>query len=200
MHNENNNRCKELTHNIDVITDSQQNDSQQDDEQQEESIIKHEDGVIISTNNPITTTTTTDSLPILKINILKLCGYIPKTKKEYDIVCNEIKVSLFGKQEQYDNDISSIDFYKRSSELLESNIAIHSDTNAEVIIKENDDHSNSWCNISYPEYITIFDNEHDTTKPTNIIHVSTIWKQIQSEINNNPTKTKIEVLIHRIIK
>merc|ERR1711862_724585 len=114
-----------------------------------------------------TTTTTNNNnneiennnLPILCINISKLCGYIPKTNEEYNTICNDIKISLFGNNNT-DNDIS-INFYNHCCELLESNIAIHSDTTSSITTTEKkevnnnkeEDNNYSWFNVSYPEYI-----------------------------------------------
>jgi hypothetical protein len=88
---------------------------------------------------PITT-----SLPVLFINLFKLCGYLPSSVEEFTEIQHSLETSLLGQHNQdnenagaVDTDTTntstigdglSMDFAARSAELLEMGTALHADT------------------------------------------------------------------------
>lgn len=120
------------------------------------------------------------SLPMLIISLEKLCGYIPQTREDYLQQKHHVEVALYGAESLSDSDdsvLSSLHFSKHASELLEFDIAIHSDTCFSEISNTCPEQY-STVTISYPEYILVNNNIDGDTTSEHLQKVSVMWKHI----------------------
>jgi len=153
-------------------------------------------------------------MPLLLINLEKLCGYKPSTSEEVENLKEQLLEALVGSASNYEGsyedeigDGFSLEFIERSSELFDSEIAIHSDTKESVSLPsitgsckridskptEHFDEIMSQITIPYPKFLTVPSQEvankdsHKSMKLT-----SRVWKEIM-----HPHKIAI---VDRILK
>ena len=140
-----------------------------------------DDGHSVSSSSSVISLSPPSSLPVLVISLEKLCGYIPQTREDYLQQKHHVEVALYGAESLSDSDdsvLSSLHFSKHASELLEFDIAIHSDTN----FSENSStcpEQYSTVTISYPEYILVNNDIDGDTTSEHLQKVSVMWKHIQ---------------------
>lgn len=142
------------------------------------------------------------TMPLLAVQLDKLCGYIPSDEHESKQLAEELCGALLGLQvdnldvdgDREDNGESverhekqsgygdglSLDFTARAVELLEAGVAHHMDTAQQKLIfgEENDDaHKYNYAFVPYPEFIKVNSNNADGDMPS-IMATAKIWKRI----------------------
>ena len=121
------------------------------------------------------------SLPVLLLDLEKLCGYQPSCKEEVERVTKEIREALLGisskedasnsLQEENLQDSTSLDFVARSNELFDAGIAQHF-TDVEGDSSEN---GVPLAIVNYPEFLPLplLLDDSSTLIPTRIL-----WKKV----------------------
>lgn len=118
------------------------------------------------------------SLPVLLLDLEKLCGYQPSSKEEVERVTKEIREALLGISSKEDSnslqqenlqDSTSLDFVARSNELFDAGIAQHF-TDVEGDLTEN---GVPLAIVNYPEFLPLPLEDSSTLIPTRIL-----WKKV----------------------
>jgi hypothetical protein len=114
-----------------------------------------------------------NSLPVLLLDLEKLCGYQPSDEEEVERITKEIREALLGTSSKNDffEDATSLDFVTRSNELFDAGIAQH------FTDVENDgiDIKIPLAIVNYPEFLPLWrkEEESSTLIPTRIL-----WKKV----------------------
>lgn len=141
------------------------------------------------------------SMPLLVVELDKLCGYVPSDEDEAKELKNELYQALLGIQmeetqvndcnknendqrpEQNDKDLCygdglSLDFITRAVELLEAGMAHHSDTLQHDLMNVQERNNLNYVFVPYPEFLPISTNNIDENSETSIMATKKIWKRI----------------------
>ncbi len=144
------------------------------------------------------------SLPLLAVELDKLCGYTPSDEHEAKRLADELCEALLGvkgseaevgeagsksKQNDRNDDLYegysygdglSLNFTSRAVELLEAGVAYHSDTLQRDTIIANEDSDEKKLNhafVPYPEFMQLPASQCDDDEPS-IMATTKIWKRI----------------------
>ena len=113
------------------------------------------------------------SLPVLLLDLEKLCGYQPSNQEEIERITKEIREALLGISSKHDSfeDATSLDFVARSNELFDAGIARH------YTDIESDEHDNNvpLVIVSYPEFLPFLQQEEESST---LIPTRVLWKKV----------------------
>jgi hypothetical protein len=113
------------------------------------------------------------NLPVILIDIEKLCGYKPADEDEAAILFQQIRNSLLGPSEELDVSISedqtAFEYIERSNQLFEERIARHGTDHS---IPSNKDCS--LLPVNYPEFLPL--KQDDGT--LSLVSTARLWKSI----------------------
>lgn len=114
------------------------------------------------------------NLPVILIDIEKLCGYIPTDVDEAESLFQQIQHSLLGQAEEPDacisEDQTSFEYIERSNQLFEEGIARHGTNESEFTNKDC-----SLVCVNYPEFLPL--EQYDGT--STLVSTARLWKTIQ---------------------
>mmetsp|Transcript_10663 Transcript_10663/g.15545 ORF Transcript_10663/g.15545 Transcript_10663/m.15545 type:complete len:689 (+) Transcript_10663:172-2238(+) len=121
-----------------------------------------------------------ENMPMLLLDLEKLCGYNPTDRDEIERVRNEIQSALLGdskknmimggaQKDNYDSeDDVALDFAARSSELFEAGIATH--------CTDSDASADNGAVIRYPEFLPL--KMGQSHQPSSLVATKKLWKMI----------------------
>ena len=128
------------------------------------------------------------SLPVLLLDLEKLCGYQPSDIQEIERITKDIREALLGTSgsnissssssssnaaadEDNGQDATSLDFVSRSRELFEAGIARHCTDNVDSL----DENDVPRAIVNYPEFVPL---HQDGSEETSLVATKLIWKKI----------------------
>lgn len=113
------------------------------------------------------------NLPVILIDVEKLCGYKPADEDEAAILFQQIRNSLLGPSEELDvstsEDQTAFEYIERSNQLFEEKIARHGTDHSISSIKDC-----SLLPVNYPEFLPV--EQDDGT--LRLVSTARLWKSI----------------------
>jgi hypothetical protein len=126
------------------------------------------------------------NLPVILIDVEKLCGYKPADADEAENLFQQIQHSLLGQSDELDactsEDQTAFEYIDRSNQLFEEGIARHG-TNRTVLTTK--DHL--LVTVNYPEFLPL--EKHDGS--SSLVSTARLWKTI---LHPHPIKVVQELL------
>jgi len=154
------------------ISDDESNSDENDDDDDDS-----------SSSSSSSTSIMIQSLPIVIVNLERLCGYaVPEAER--DEITQQVRQALLGNNN--DNDVN--DFEIRVTELFEMKVAHHgddSDTNSTTF--DNDD---KYCVVKYPELLYPTDGR--------VVSTRRLWNNLHAKKKQQILPIKV-VLLDRIV-
>ena len=170
----------------DVIDD---NDNDDDDDDNDEDA-----STVISSTPPPTR-------PLVLVDTERLIGYRPSSTEELEHVTQQVRTALWG-MDNIQNDAVSIEFETRLSDMFESNVGRHSDTEqaqmSRLLLEQNGNRTtaetpldsrpnewNHWAVVEYPDYMVLEESENGK-KETIVASTQRLWKSLHMKTGHPP--------------